>query len=108
MDAHLRTIHLVCDKVSPHHGQDVRKGVANHPRFSLHFTPGHGSWMNHVEPWCSILQRKRRRSVEVDSKNHLRAKIEPFIQEWNQHAHPFNWSTQSVAKGMAAAPALAA
>jgi hypothetical protein len=31
-----------------------------------------------------------------------------YIQEWNQHAHPFNWSTKSVAKVMAAAPALAA
>jgi hypothetical protein len=38
----------------------------------------------------------------------LRAKIAQFIQEWNQHAHPFNWSTKSVAKVMAAVPALAA
>jgi hypothetical protein len=55
-----------------------------------------------------MVQRKRLRSVDVDSKDHLREKIEQFIQEWNQHAHPFNWSTQSVAKVMAAAPALAA
>jgi hypothetical protein len=64
--------------------------------------------MTHVEPWCSMVQRKRLRSVDVDSKDHLREKIEQFIQEWNQHAHPFNWSTQSDAKVMAAAPALAA
>jgi hypothetical protein len=35
-------------------------------------------------------------------------KLEQFIQEWNQQAHPFNWSTKSVAKVMAEAPALAA
>jgi len=35
-------------------------------------------------------------------------KLEQFIQEWNQQAHPFNWSTTSVAKVMAEAPALAA
>jgi hypothetical protein len=64
--------------------------------------------MNQVEPWWSIVQRKRLRIVDVDSKDHLREKIEQFIQEWHQHAHPFNWSTQSVAKVMAAAPALAA
>jgi hypothetical protein len=64
--------------------------------------------MNQVEQWFSILQRKRLRLVDFDSKDHLRTKIEQFIQEWNQHAHPFNWSTKSVAKIMAAAPALAA
>jgi transposase len=108
IDEHIRTIHLVCDNVSTHHGKDVRQWVANHPRFILHFTPVHCSWMNQVEQWFSILQRKRLRIVDFDSKDHLRAKIEQFIQEWNQHAHPFNWSTKSVAKIMAAAPALAA
>ena len=108
IDKHIRTIHLVCDNVSTHHGKDVRKWVANHPRFILHFTPVHCSWMNQVEQWFSILQRKRLRIVDFDSKDHLRAKIEQFIQEWNQQAHPFNWSTKSVAKVMAAAPALAA
>jgi transposase len=108
LDEHICTIHLVCDNVSTHHGKDVRKWFAHHPRFIVHFTPVHCSWMNQVEQWFSILQRKRLRIVDFDSKAHLRAKIEQFIQEWNQQAHPFNWSTKSVAKVMAAAPALAA
>jgi hypothetical protein len=48
------------------------------------------------------------RIVDGDATAHLRAKIDQCIQEWHQHAHPFNWSTTSVAKVMAAAPALAA
>jgi len=64
--------------------------------------------MNHVEPWCSILQRKRWRMVDVLTTDHLRAKLEPFITAWNQPAHPFNRSVKSVAKMMAEAPALAA
>jgi transposase len=105
---HIRTIHVVCDNVSTHHGQDVRKWLAKHPRFIFHFTPVHCSWMNQVEQWFSILQRKRLRIVDFESKDHLRAKLEQFMREWNQHAHPFNWSTTSVAKVMAAAPAMAA
>lgn len=105
---HIQTIHLVCDNVSTHHGKEVRRWLAVHPRFILHFTPVHCSWMNQVEQWFSILQRKRLRIVDFASKDHLRAKIDQFIQEWNQHAHPFNWSTKSVAKVMAAAPTLAA
>jgi transposase len=104
----IKTIHLVCDNVSTHHGRDVRKWFAKHPRFVVHFTPVHGSWMNHVEQWFSIFQRKRLRIADFASKEHLQAKIEQFIGEWNQHAHPFNWSTKSVAKVMAKAPAIAA
>ena len=105
---HIRTIPLVCDNVRTPHGKAVTKWFATHPRFVVHFTPVHGSWMNQVEPWFSILQRKRLRIVDFTSKDHLRAKLEPFIREWNQQAHPFNWSTKSVAKVMAEAPALAA
>jgi hypothetical protein len=46
--------------------------------------------------------------VDFESKDHLRAKLEHFVTEWNQQAHPFNWSTKSVRKVMAAAPAIAA
>jgi transposase len=108
VDEHIRTIHLVCDNVSTHHGKEVKKWLAHHPRFIVHFTPVHCSWMNHVEQWFSILQRKRLRIVDFESKDQLHTKLDQFIREWNQHAHPFNWSTKSVAKIMAAAPALAA
>ena len=104
----ITTIHLVCDNVSTHHGKEVRKWLVNHPRFVVHFTPVHCSWMNQVEQWFSILQRKRLRIVDFESKDHLRQKLKQFIREWNVHAHPFNWSRKSVAKVMAAAPAMAA
>jgi transposase len=104
----IRTIHLVCDNVSTHHGQEVTRWIAKPPRFVVHFTPVHCSWMNQVEQWFSILQRKRLRISDFESKDHLRAKLNQFIEEWNQQAHPFNWSKQSVAKIMAGAPALAA
>jgi transposase len=108
LDEHIRTIHLVCDNVSTHHGQEVQKWLANHPRFVVHFTPVHCSWLNQIEQWFSVVQRTRRRIVAFESKDHLRVKIEQFIQEWHQYAHPFTWSTKSAAQVMAAAPALAA
>jgi transposase len=104
MPARLTLIHVVCDNVSVHHGKEVRKWLKRHPRFQFHFTPTHCSWMNQVEQWFSILQRKRLRVADFASKEDLQAKIMQFIAAWNQHAHPFNWSTKSVAKVMAAAP----
>ena len=98
------TIHLVLDNVSTHHGKQVRAWLEDHPRFVLHFTPVHSSWMNQVEQWFSILQRKRFRIADFKNKAHLAVKIHQFIAEWNEQAHPFNWSTKSVAKVMADAP----
>jgi transposase len=71
VDKRTRTIHLAYDNVSTHHGKEVRKWLAHHPRFVVHFTPEHCSWMNHVEQWFSILQRKRLRIVDFASKEHL-------------------------------------
>jgi hypothetical protein len=59
IDEHSRTIHLVCDNVSTHHGKEVRKWLANHPRFVVHFTPVHCSWMNQVEQLFIIMKRNR-------------------------------------------------
>lgn len=102
--ASITVIHLVLDNVSTHHGKQVRAWLKNHPRFQFHFTPVHCSWMNPVEPWFSILPRKRFRIVDFASPEDLTRKIEQFIQEWNEHARPFNWSTKSVAKIMADRP----
>jgi hypothetical protein len=97
-------IHLICDHVSVHHGKAVQAWLRKHPRFQIHFTPVHCSWMNQVEQWFSILQRKRFRFADFASKQAMQDAIIQFISEWNRHAHPFNGSSKSVAKIMADAP----
>jgi hypothetical protein len=106
--ATIKTIHLVCDNARAHTGKHVRAWLPSHPRFMVPFTPVHGSWLNQVEPWCSLLQRKRLRIVDCASTADLEAKLLPFIAEWNAVAHPVNWTTKSVAKVMAAAVPAAA
>lgn len=101
----ITTVHLVLDNVSTHHGKQACAWLAKHPRFRLHFTPVHCSWMNQVEQWFGILQRKRFRIADFRDKADLAAKVHRFIEEWNEQAHPFNWSTKSVAKVMADVPA---
>ncbi len=102
------SIHLICDNARPHQGKQVQEWLQSHPRFVLHFIPVHCWWLNQVEQWFSILQRKRLRLVDFVSKADLQAKRMQFIAEWNKVAHPFNWTTKSVAKVMAdAVPAAA-
>ena len=101
-------VHLVMDNVSTPHGKQVRAWLAAHPRFQPEFTPVHCSWMNQVEQWFGILQRKRLRIADFPDKAVLAAKLQQFIAEWNERAQPFNWTTKSVAKIMAEAPDKAA
>lgn len=108
ISARMKTIHLVCDNARAHTGKQVGAWLEAHPRFVLHLTPVHCSWLNQVEQWFSILQRKRLRIVDFASKADLEAKLLQFMAEWNTVAHPFNWTTKSVAKVMAAAVPAAA
>jgi len=52
-------------------------------------------------PWFSILQRQRLRIADFADKAELAARLAAFIAQWNQRAHPFNWSSKSVVRVMA-------
>jgi transposase len=84
-----------------HKGKKVQAWLAQHPRFVFHFPPVHCDWMNQVEQWFSILQRKRLKIANFEDKQALAERLQAFIREWNAYAHPFNWTTKSVAKIMA-------
>jgi transposase len=95
------TIHLVLDNLRMHKGKQVQAWLAKHPRFVFHHPPVHCSWMNQVEQWFGILRRKRLRIADFPTKEALAERLMAFIREWNEIAHPFNWTSKSVAKVMA-------
>jgi transposase len=95
------TIHVVLDNLRMHKGKQVQAWLAQHPRFVFHHPPVHCSWMNQVEQWFSILQRKRLAIADFADKAQLAERLQSFITQWNEHAHPFNWTSRSAAKVMA-------
>ncbi len=99
--ASVKTIHIVLDNLRMHKGKQVQAWLAKHPRFVFHHPPIHCSWMNQVEQWFGILKRKRLRIADFPGKDHLAERLMAFIKEWNEIAHPFNWTKKSVAKVMA-------
>ena len=100
MAPHITLIHVVLDNLRMHKGKKVQAWLATHPRFHFYHPPVHCSWMNQVEQWFSILQRKRLRIADFASKADLCDQLMAFIAEYNQYAHPFEWTNQSVAKVM--------
>lgn len=97
----ITTMHAVLDHARMPKGKQVHAWLVTPPRFVLHFPPVHGSWMHPVEPWCAILQRKRLPITDLADKTPLAERLLAFVAEWKTYAHPFRWSTKSVAKVMA-------
>lgn len=42
------------DNYAAHKHTNVRAWLEDNPRFKVHFTPTHASWMNLVEVWFGI------------------------------------------------------
>jgi hypothetical protein len=51
--------------------------------------------------YATTAARKRLRIADFVDKQHLAERLMAFVAEWNAPAHPFQWSTKSVAKVMA-------
>jgi transposase len=101
IDPGITAIHIVLDNLKMHKGKLVRAWLAKHPRFQFHHPPVHCSWMNQVEQWFSILQRKRFGIANFADKQDLAERLDAFVREWNTHAHAFRWSRKSFDKVLA-------
>jgi transposase len=62
-------------------------------RHVIHYTPKHGSWLNQVEIWFSVLARRVLRRGNFTSKADLARKILAYIAYYNTYkAHPYAWT----------------
>ncbi|OEJ62736.1 DDE endonuclease [Streptomyces agglomeratus] len=85
-------VHLVCDNYATHNTAEIRKWLARHPRFHVHFTPTGASWINQVERWFGLLTDKLiRRGVHTSVKA-LEDDIKAWIDTWNERPRPFTWT----------------
>lgn len=85
-------IHIVLDNGSSHRSKYTKAWFAAHPRWVVHFTPPHASWVNQVELFFSILQRKVINNGNFTSRDDLITKMLTYIAEYDQQAKPFKWT----------------
>ena len=88
-----REIHAIVDNDSAHKHSAVLEWLADHPRWTLQFTPTSCSWMNAVEGFFGKLSRRRLRRGVFDSLEDLKTSIRNFIALHNEkEAKPFKWT----------------
>jgi transposase len=88
-----KTLHLILDNYGTHGHEKVRRWLAKHPRFVLHFIPTSSSWLNLVERWFGELSQKTIRRGAFKSVTDLQQAITEFMTAWNASPKPFVWST---------------
>ena len=86
-------LHLILDNSSTHKTPEVKKWLAAHPRFIVHFTPTSASWLNAVEGWFGQLERRSIHRGVFTSVKELRDEIHRYIKVHNEQlAKPFKWT----------------
>ena len=90
-------VHIVWDNLNTHKEGPKDRWTAFNSRhgnrFHFHFTPVHASWVNQVEGWFAILQKRVLRYGVFGTVDELAERVIGFIAHWNEpaHRHPFRW-----------------
>jgi transposase len=92
-----KVIHAILDNYGSHKHPKVRAWLARHPRWTFHFTPTSGSWLNAVESFFSALTRRRLRRGVFHSLVDLQAAINRYLDEHNADPRPFTWTVTPAA-----------
>jgi transposase len=90
--ASARRVFWIVDNGSSHRGQkSVERLERRWPNLRLVHLPIHASWLNQIEIYYSIVQRKLLEPNDFDNLAELARTLNAFQQHWNQIAEPFNW-----------------
>jgi transposase len=85
-------VFIVVDNGSDHRGQAaINRLRTAHPNAVMIHTPVHASWLNQVEIFFSIIQKKVVSPNDFASLDDLAATLLAFTERYNQTAKPFNW-----------------
>ena len=85
-------VFVVVDNGSDHRGKAAIERLRKaHPNAVMVHTPVHASWLNQVEIFFSVIQKKVISPNDFPSLEKLSETLLAFIDRYNQTAEPFNW-----------------
>jgi transposase len=95
----VHTLALVLDNGSTHAPKQLERWLAKQGKthdwpltIQVYWLPKNASWLDQIEIWFSILQRKLLQPNHFESLKALEQAILAFIGRYNQTAKPIHWS----------------
>jgi hypothetical protein len=89
-----RRVFWVVDNGSSHRGQSsIRRLIEDWPRAHLVHTPVHSSWLNQVEIYLSICQRKVLTPNDFVDRAAVEQRLLAFERRYERSAKPFEWKS---------------
>jgi transposase len=90
--ASAKRVFWVVDNGSSHRGQAAIDRLAKRfPNAVMVHTPVHASWLNQVEIYFSVTQRKVVSPNDFTNLDQIQQRLADFEQRYNATAHPFQW-----------------
>ena len=87
-----RRVFWIVDNCSAHRGhRAVARLRHRYPRLTLVHAPVHASWLNQIEIYFSIVQRKVLTPNDFPSLNAVAERLLDFQYYWETAARPFEW-----------------
>jgi hypothetical protein len=87
-----RRVFWIVDNCSVHRGaKAVERLRAQYPRLVLVHAPTHASWLNQIEIYFSVVQRKVVTPNDLTDLNALAERLLDFQYYWEATARPFEW-----------------
>jgi hypothetical protein len=87
-----RRVFWIMDNGSSHRGQrSVQRLQGSYPNLRVVHGPVHASWLNQIEVYFSIIQRKVLTPNDFQSLQHLADRLERFERHYEMIAKPFEW-----------------
>lgn len=91
--ASAKRVFWIVDNGSDHRGQkSIDRLQGRWPNLILVHTPVHGSWLNQVEIYHSIIQRKLLEPNDFPDTSTLARALNEFEHRYNEIAQPFDWT----------------
>jgi transposase len=88
-----RRVFWIVDNGSSHRGERAAEELRErHPRVVVVHTPVHASWLNQIELYFSIIQRKVLTPNNHASLKHLEDRITAFGERYSALGKPFAWT----------------
>lgn len=85
-------VFVIVDNGSDHRGKAATGRLRKaHPNAIMIHTPVHASWLNQIEIFFSVIQKKVVSPNDFASLEQLSATLLAFVNRYNQNAKPFNW-----------------